>query len=148
MLNHVDPEEPTREYVYRGRIPGNEEQDRDQEIDAAPEPAIPPVQAGIRTGLSKGSRGPGSILRLFLYVEYPPSTEVQDFGDKTPEQYGGWEWPPIGINPDGHCSTSPYQQYALRNQQSEQPYDQARNHRVVPPVASNLGDVLMPGNPA
>src|SRR6266581_9463836 len=102
MLDHVNPQEPAREYINGCRTCQKESKDRTQEEDAAPEPTVPPVYTCMRTSQRRGSLGPGgpSLLR---FDEYLPSTEVQDFGNKTSKKHSGWDWPPICISPDAHC---------------------------------------------
>jgi hypothetical protein len=103
----MHPEEPTRKQVKGSRISNKGYQDCDQEIDAAPEPAIPCIFSGLGTGTGRRGYGPGGFFRAFFYYEYIPSTEVQDFRNKASKQYDGWYRPPIGIYPDIHCRTSP-----------------------------------------
>src|SRR5438876_3552653 len=139
----MNPQEPTGKYVNGGRSSKKDYENCDQEIDTAPEPTVP---LSMRTMQCYGLSGPG-WLSLLRFDEYLPSTEVQDFGNKTSKKHSGWDWPPICINPDAHCSASIYQQLVLRQIHTEQPQDHAGDHSVIPPVAHHLGDKLMPGQP-
>src|SRR5258708_39648070 len=86
VLDHVNPEEPAREYVNGGRISEKDNKDSTQEVGTTPEPAVPLISTG--TGQFRGSRGTGG-LPLLRFDEYLPPTKVQDFGDKAPEKYNG-----------------------------------------------------------
>jgi hypothetical protein len=109
----MHPKIPGRECIDGSRRGYKECEDCARKEDTTPEPELPLVLIGIKTGIrtaqDSGHSDLGSFLRLYSFDDHVPTTEVQDFSDQACKKDSGWNRPPTCISPDTHHNTSAYQ---------------------------------------
>src|SRR5258708_741865 len=109
MLNHVNPQQMACEYVNGCRSGEQESKESAEKEGAAPEPEVPLRFTNNSIGECRRNHGSDRVFSPYILDDDTPTSEVQDFGNKTSKQQIRWDRPPVCINPDVHCCTPLYQ---------------------------------------